>query len=337
MERIAGVSIPLLQGRRDYSSSSAVLKSVREALLYQYSLTLAYKTGNGKEASYTVDPYTLVSYKGGLYLLGYAHNRKALRTFALERIAAVEMLRERFEIPEHFSLEEQFRSSFGIVDEAVMPVRIRFAPRIAHAVHDRIWHPTQRVEKNGDGSVEISFEAGGVMEIISWLLSYGENAELLQPAELRQEVAKSVRAMEEMYQMGRDDVGATGGRLFQFRGCIGFGPNSPPLFSSASHRLGICQQLRHKKAEIGHEEILFAGQFPAPACQRVRSPDPGGHPLQGRGDSRLLPIGEQPVGGEHAGKNLPEAFGHQVFMVGQHPVGIAYELSEGDQRIITPV
>ena len=200
MERIAGVSIPLLQGRRDYSKASAAMKTVREALLYQYSLTLEYRTGNGKQAGYKVDPYTLVSYKGGLYLLGYAHNRQALRTFAVERISAVEIARERFEIPEDFSLKEQFRSSFGIVEEAVMPVMIRFAQRIAHAVHDRIWHPSQRVENNDDGSVIIAFEAGGVMEIISWILSYGENAEVIEPAELREEVANTIRGMEEMYR-----------------------------------------------------------------------------------------------------------------------------------------
>lgn len=199
MERIAGVSIPLLQGRRDYSKASTVLKTLREALLYQYSISLEYKTGKGKEAGYQVDPYTLVFYKGGLYLLGYAHNRQALRTFAVERIAAVQMSRERFEIPEDFSLEKQFRSSFGIVEEAVVPVRIRFAPHIAHAVHERIWHPSQRVEKNADGSLDISFEAGGVMEIISWVLSYGDHAELLEPAPLRDQIAAAVRGLAGIY------------------------------------------------------------------------------------------------------------------------------------------
>jgi proteasome accessory factor B len=201
MERIAGVSTPLPHGRRDYEKASDTLKIVREALLYQYSLLLEYRTGgNGKQAKYSVDPYTLVSYKGGLYLLGFAHNRQALRTFAVERISGAEMSRERFEIPEGFDPAEHFRSAFGIVEEEAMPVRMRFSPRVAHAVRDRVWHPSQKVEKNDDGSVIIAFEAGGLMEIVSWLLSYGDNVEVLDPRELRIELRNTIKSMAGLYE-----------------------------------------------------------------------------------------------------------------------------------------
>jgi len=70
LERISRISLPLLQGRRDYHEASAVLKSLREALIYQYRVTLCYKKGGGSEAEcYQVDPYTVLFYKGGLYLL----------------------------------------------------------------------------------------------------------------------------------------------------------------------------------------------------------------------------------------------------------------------------
>ncbi len=201
MERIAGVSTPLLQGRRDYEKASDTLKTLREALLYQYSLKLEYKTGgNGKQSKYLVDPYTLVSYKGGLYLLGFAHNRQALRTFAVERISGAEMSRERFEIPEDFNSAEHFSSAFGIVEEKAMPVRMKFSPRVAHAVRDRVWHPSQKVEKKEDGSVIIAFEAGGLMEIVSWVLSYGDNVEVLGPRELRTEVKLMIKSMAGLYE-----------------------------------------------------------------------------------------------------------------------------------------
>ena len=43
MERIATVSIPLLQGKRDYGKVAEPLKLLREALLYQYRVKLAYR------------------------------------------------------------------------------------------------------------------------------------------------------------------------------------------------------------------------------------------------------------------------------------------------------
>ncbi len=200
MERIAGVSTPLLQGRRDYEKFGDILNIVREALLYQYTINVEYRTGgNGRRSDYTVDPYTLVSYKGGLYLLGFAHNRKAMRTFAVERICGVSMSRERFEIPGDFRPERHFGTAFGIVEEKAMRVTVRFSPAVAHAIRDRIWHPSQEMEITGDGSVILKFEAGGVMEIISWVLSYGKNAEILKPTQLREEVAGIIKEMENLY------------------------------------------------------------------------------------------------------------------------------------------
>lgn len=205
MERIAEVSLPLLQGRRDYARVAPSLTTIRDALIYQYRLRLTYRApAKGRSTSYVVDPYTLIFYKGGLYLLGYAHNRKALRTFAAERIAGVELLKERFEIPDDYRPGDRLKGAFGIVDEEPLAVAVRFSPEIAHAIRDRLWHPSQRVCEEADGSVVLSFTAGGRMEIVSWLLSYGARAEVLQPAGLREEMGAIAAALAERYR--RDTV-----------------------------------------------------------------------------------------------------------------------------------
>jgi predicted DNA-binding transcriptional regulator YafY len=201
LERIARVSLPLLQGSRDYGRVSVPLGILREALLYQYRVNITYDTkGQGAPSDYVVDPYTLIFYKGGLYLMGYAHNRQALRTFAVERIGRVEMERERFEMPEEFKPEEQLRSAFGIVDEESMQVMVRFSPAIAHTIRGRLWHPSQSVSEDTDGSVVLSFTAGGRMEIISWLLSYGKHAKVLEPPGLRDEVRRMALDMAAVYE-----------------------------------------------------------------------------------------------------------------------------------------
>jgi predicted DNA-binding transcriptional regulator YafY len=200
MERITRVSVPLLHGLRDYGKVAEQLAVLRDALLYQYRVEIDYDAGGkGKPALYDVDPYTLVFYKGGIYLLGFARNRGALRTFAAERIIAVRKLDERFELPEDFRPETHFDSAFGIVDDQVLPVRVRFAPAVAPGIRGRLWHPTQRIEEQPDGGVLLSFEAGGRMEIVSWILSYGRHAELLGPAELREEIARQVAEIASAY------------------------------------------------------------------------------------------------------------------------------------------
>lgn len=201
LERIAGVSLPLLQGQRDYSRCTAIIEKLRHALLYQYRVTLGYRAqGRPRPESYHLDPYTLVLYRGGIYLIGLAHNRKAIRTFAVERISSVTVAKTRFELPEEYHPEERFRKAFGIVGEEEFAVEVRFAAAVAATVVDRRWHPTQQVRKCADGAVEVSFTAGGKLEILSWVLSYGAHAELLAPAEWRAELADVFTTLAGQYK-----------------------------------------------------------------------------------------------------------------------------------------
>jgi proteasome accessory factor B len=211
LERAAHATLPLFQGRRDYRHLSRELEEILEALLYQYRLLIRYRPqGAGDPQEYLLDPYTLVFYKGGLYLLGYAHNRQALRTFAVERLAGVQLLRERFDIREDLSPEEHLKDAFGIVEEEAREVVVRFAPELVPAIEGRVWHPTQTVVREADGSVILSFRAGGRREIVSWLLSYGPGAELLAPDDLRSEVADAVARMARSYALPGPETGAAG-------------------------------------------------------------------------------------------------------------------------------
>jgi proteasome accessory factor B len=201
LERIARVSLPLLHGARDYSSASRYMEGLQGALLHQYRIRLDYaKKGTGESEPYEVDPYTLVFHKGGMYLLGLAHNRTGMRLFALERIRGIEVTRQRFEIPEGYQPETHFGNAFGLVRDNPIKVQVRFSPEVAHTITERIWRPGQQFTTDSDGRVTLEFEAAGVMELVAWILSYGMHAEVLEPPELRQEVKRQVREMRQYYR-----------------------------------------------------------------------------------------------------------------------------------------
>jgi proteasome accessory factor B len=201
LERITRVSVPLLHGARDYSSAATYIEGLQRALLHQYRIRLAYaKKGTGESEPYEVDPYTLVFHKGGMYLLGLAHNRTGMRLFALERIRGIEVTRQRFEIPNGYQPETHFGSAFGLVQDIAMKVRVRFSPEVAHTIKERVWRPGQQLTTGSDGRVTLEFEAAGEKELVAWVLSYGMHAEVLGPAELRQEVKRQVREMRQFYR-----------------------------------------------------------------------------------------------------------------------------------------
>lgn len=200
LERIARVSLPRFQGGRTYAGSAELLSELRRALLFQYRVKLSYSRSGKEAAVYEIDPYTLVLAKGGLYLLAHAHNRGAVRLFAVERMVSLTVTRQRFEMPDDFSPEQHFSDAFGLVTDQPMQLKIRFDREVAHMVRDRIWRAGQTLQTEPDGSVLLSFEAAGSLEILAWVLSYGRHAELLEPTELRKELKRQIKGLREIYR-----------------------------------------------------------------------------------------------------------------------------------------
>ncbi len=185
LERIAETASPKFQGKRDYAAQKSLLKELRRALLYQYRLDLSYTPARRATEVYRFDPYTLLFYNGALYLGGYAHNRKALRLFLVDRIAQVTVLEERFELPDDFSAEDLTGTAFGLIDEQLLNIKVHFGAEIGHLIRERIWHPSQELVEASDGSMTLSFEASGEKEILSWLYSYLPHVQVLEPETLR--------------------------------------------------------------------------------------------------------------------------------------------------------
>jgi proteasome accessory factor B len=185
LERIVQVFAPLRRGTRSYSDKSDLLWQLRKALLLQRTIELTYKKpGADKVSAYLVDPYTVVLYEHGLYIRGYSHQSQAERLFAVDRMKKVVMTEESFELPASYSATDRYANQFGLIEESPQEVRIWFSPDVAHLMLERQWHPTQRIKKLKNGSVEITLYAGGLDEIAWWVLSWGKEAKVLSPPEL---------------------------------------------------------------------------------------------------------------------------------------------------------
>lgn len=193
LERIAEAAAPKFQGQRDYAVKKELLKELRRALLYQYQIDLSYTPARRDTETYRFDPYTLLFYGGALYLGGYAHNRKALRLFLVDRVEQLTVLDDRFEIPEDFSAGDLTGSAFGLIDEEQFMVKVRFGPEIGHLIRERTWHPSQELVEEGDGSLVLTFEASGEKEILAWLYSYLPYVQILKPRELREKFLESLQ------------------------------------------------------------------------------------------------------------------------------------------------
>ncbi len=182
LERIAEASSPRFHGFKDYSRQHQLLQNLRQALLRQQQCLIYYRPPKRRPAPYLIDPYTLLFFKNGLYIGGYAHKRTALRLFAVERIEGVELQDERFEVPDDYRVEMLTGSAFGLIAEGeLQQLEVLFDKEVAHLVRERIWHPEQQIEDRKDGSLILRFCASGDKEILAWLYSFIPYVRVLSP------------------------------------------------------------------------------------------------------------------------------------------------------------
>lgn len=114
----------------------------------------------------------------------------------MDLIAAARMTEEGFARDETFDLAAYARRSFGVFQspEEFGEVVWRFAPEAAGAARDFVFHPSQRVTENADGSLTVAFEAAGWLEMAWHLYMWGDKVEVLKPAALKAMVAKHRRS-----------------------------------------------------------------------------------------------------------------------------------------------
>ena len=130
-----------------------------------------------------------------LYLIGWDETRDGLRTFKIERIRDVALTPRTFDPPEPGSaeagtIESTLERAWDIIaDQPPVEVVLRFVPEVAARVGEATWHPSQRLERQPDGSLLWRATVAGTIEIRLWILSWGADVEVLEPAALRADVA----------------------------------------------------------------------------------------------------------------------------------------------------
>ena len=142
-----------------------------------------------------LSPYRLLFSRHSWYVIGRSSLHREVRTFNVGRIAQLDVLDERFDIPRRFSIDRYLGNAWHLIPErgADHEVAIRFKRLVARNVAEVVWHKTQRVVENADGSVDFLVTVSGLNEISWWILSYGDQAVVLRPAELRKIVEQRAR------------------------------------------------------------------------------------------------------------------------------------------------
>jgi predicted DNA-binding transcriptional regulator YafY len=189
-----------VRGTKDYSGVETTLLQLIEAILRHRRCDVRYHAPHADAPKrFQYDPYRILLVQEGVYCVGKAPAFGDIITLAIERIHSLTLTDESFTVDPKFDAKKQETEAFGVIWEKPIQVVVRFRADQAPYAREREWHPTQRLKDLADGRLELSFRAGGAFEIIRWILGWGDAAEVVRPARLREEVAKVLRASAAVY------------------------------------------------------------------------------------------------------------------------------------------
>ena len=163
-----------------------VLEQLREAIKGSRVVTIKYKTRSTRKVNQRkVYPYGFL-FGHRHYLVAYNLKRfeTGYRLFSLPNIHKVEVMDQYFQRNEEFDLEAFAHESFGVFHDKPVEVVWKFSPRAAPDAKDFVFHPNQKLKFEDDGSLIVSFTAGGQLEMCWHLYTWGEDVEVLEPQSL---------------------------------------------------------------------------------------------------------------------------------------------------------
>ena len=193
----------VMQAKADPGSQSAEPRTKEvaqlvEATLQQRRVSMRYHSfSSNREKTYVLEPYRLLFGQGGLYVIGMVPEYGELRTFAVDRIAQVSPTEERFEPLE--LPDDAFAHSLGVNQGTPEQIVVAIAPTLARYVRERIWHPSQVIEDQPDGSIRVTLHVVNDWALKSWILGFGGLARVLSPEPLATEIASELRAALDQY------------------------------------------------------------------------------------------------------------------------------------------
>lgn len=177
------------------------LNALREAILAGVWIDVDHRaraTGLlGRNAR--LGPLAMLLGEGRQYLVAFSDYAQDVRLFALAGFERIKLTEDFFERPEDFNLANWMQRSFGIWQEDTHDVVWRFTPEAAADARLYLFHPKQVMTDEPDGSLTVSFRAGGLREMCWHLFRWGAQVEIVSPPELRATMIAQVDQARRQY------------------------------------------------------------------------------------------------------------------------------------------
>ena len=188
-------SVPEMKG-------SEYLMEIIEAIRDKKVIEIKHKRFDSDKAYlHKVHPYLLKEYRNRWYLIGLNDDLLQIRTYGLDRIQKINP-NQTIEFQDAgFDPSDYFKSTIGIIapDAEPQEVVLKYAKDQGQYVITQPIHESQEIVEETDKHVIISLHIIPTFELVSLILGWGAEVEVIKPGSLRERVKGIVEEMKNLY------------------------------------------------------------------------------------------------------------------------------------------
>jgi len=176
-------------GSKTYAGKEDLIRILTESILNRTACKITYHAFYKDEIKEEdIGPLHFYENRGGLYLFAQKLKSMSIRSYAVERILRIRPLKRSVAYPPDFDPEETLNSAFDLTHGEPVTVKILFSKDEARYIKEKSWAPVQRITNNPDGSIILTMETSGRRDVKRWVMSFGKEARLLAPEDMRDEI-----------------------------------------------------------------------------------------------------------------------------------------------------
>ena len=150
--------------------------------------------GSARRKHQRVCPHGVL-YGNRAFLVAPVEDEQTMRLWRLGNIENPQPTDDIFERDANFDLRRYAKQSFGTFQETPANVVLRFSAKAARDARAFVFHPDQRLREHDDGTVAVSFKAGGLDEMCWHLVTWGQHVTVERPLRLRRRLAMMCGAL----------------------------------------------------------------------------------------------------------------------------------------------
>jgi predicted DNA-binding transcriptional regulator YafY len=197
------------KGHIDYTPFQGIWRTLIRAIQTRKICKVSYQSSpKGKIRTFGYAPKLMAAYHETIRFSGWLVTEDGSAAYDHPTVLLLHRMREVLatrKSAEHLPVpKEEHEGAFGLIADKhkhkPFSVSVRFTPFAAPYAAEREWSADQTVKWNDDGGAVLTMTTQSSVETVSWLLGFGDEAELISPQWLREEVAKKVRALAAIYE-----------------------------------------------------------------------------------------------------------------------------------------